>query len=166
MEYVALGNPVDLVTIGWSSAGRMEFADEDGFYDIWPGYGGNMFLRDGQTWRRELLEYVNRYHNSEYLYRQYLLDVILLQSYLKQEGISYVMLNTVFNEHYHRSYYDTMPELTAKIDQDSYLGWPTQGMCEWAIDCPIGPNGHFLEAGHQRVADIIYEHIGNKCRFP
>ena len=72
------------------------------------------------------------------------------------------MLNTVFNEHYHRSYYNGMPELTTKIDQYNYLGWPTQGMCEWTYNCPMGPNGHFLEKGHQLVADKIYEHIGNR----
>jgi hypothetical protein len=162
IEHLSQGHPVDLVIIGWSSAGRMEFADQDGFYDIWPGYSGNMFLRDGQTWRRELLEYVNRHHNAEYLYRQYLLDVVLVQSYLKQQGTHYVMLNTVFNEYYHRSYYDAMPELTTQIDPDHYLGWPTQGMCEWTMGCPVGPNGHFLQAGHQRVADKLYEHIGNR----
>ena len=162
IERIAHGHPVDLVTIGWSSAGRMEFADQDGFYDIWPGYSGNMFKRDGQTWRRELLEYVNRYHNSEYLYRQYLLDVILLQSYLKQMNVRYVMLNTVINEFYHNNYHGTADDLEQQIDTEHYLGWPTRGMCEWTSDCPVGPNRHFLEEGHQRVADKIYEHIGNR----
>ena len=35
------------------------------------------------------------------------------------------------------------------------------GMIEWAEGCKKGPNGHFLEKGHQIVADRIYEHIRN-----
>ena len=50
VEYV-ITNSVDLVVIGWSNLGRSEFADEFGYYDIWPGYGGNMFIRDGTEWR-------------------------------------------------------------------------------------------------------------------
>jgi hypothetical protein len=162
IEHIAHGHPVDLVTIGWTSAGRMEFADEDGFYDIWPGASGHMFKFNMQPWRTELLDYINKYHNPEYLYRQYLLDVILLQSYLKQMNIRYVMLNIWFTEFYHKNHRDITSELAAQIDTDYYLGWPNQGMVEWVQGCQFGPRGHFLEAGHQRVADKIYEHIGNR----
>jgi lysophospholipase L1-like esterase len=31
MEHVADATPLDLVVVGWSSPGRIEFADEDGF---------------------------------------------------------------------------------------------------------------------------------------
>lgn len=162
MEYIAARNPVDLVTVGWSSAGRMEFADEDGFFDVWPGYSGPMFKRDGQVWRAQLLEYLNRHHNTEYLYKQYLLDVILLQHYLKSQGIKYLMLNTVINEFYHNQHHADQTDLIAQIDLTDYVGWPSTGMCEWTYGTPVGANGHFLEQGHQIVADKLYEHIRNR----
>lgn len=162
IEHIAQGNPVDLVIVGWSSAGRMEFADEDGFFDVWPGYNGPMFKKDGQVWRGQLLEYLNRHHNTEYLYRQFLLDVILLQNYLKMHNIKYLMLNTVINEFYHNQHHDDQQDLLSQIDLTDFVGWPSTGMCEWTYGSPVGPNGHFLEQGHQIVATKLYEHIRNR----
>ena len=106
MDYVIGGEPLDLVIIGWTSPGRIEFADANGIFDIWPGYGGDLFRRDGQEWRLELLEYINKHHDPEYLYRQFLLDVILLQDFLKQRDIKYIMLRVVGNEYYHNTYHN------------------------------------------------------------
>ena len=158
MEHISSGNPVDLIVVGWSSPGRIEFADEDGFFDIWPGYSGNIFLQH-QPWRSTLLEYINRHHNDEYLYRQYLLDVILLQSFLKDRGIKYVMCRAVGNEHYHNRYHTMNDNLATLVNKDYFLGWPDTGMMEWTYGVEQGPGGHFLEAGHQIVTDRIYEHI-------
>ena len=72
IDYVLSGEPLDLVVIGWTSPGRMEFADANGMFDIWPGYSGNLFKRDGQDWRMELLDYINKHHDPEYLYKHYL----------------------------------------------------------------------------------------------
>jgi hypothetical protein len=158
MEHIADKNPLDLVVVGWSSPGRIEFADEDGFFDIWPGYSGNMFLQH-QPWRTKLLDYINRHHNDEYLYRQYLLDVILLQSFLKDCSIKYVMCRTLGNEHYHNHNHYANTALSDLVDQTYFPGWPAQGMMEWTFGSQQGPNGHFLDKGHQQVANKIYEHI-------
>ena len=80
IEHVANDQPVDLVIIGWSSPGRMEFADADGIYDIWPGNNGTLFQSRNQLWRTDLLNYINKHHDDEWIYKQYLLDVILLQN--------------------------------------------------------------------------------------
>ena len=50
-------------------------------------------------------------------------------------------------------------DLIKQIDKDSFLGWPNESMMEWTNRVPQGPNGHFLEQGHEQVADKIYEHI-------
>ena len=160
MEYIAEGHSPDLVVIGWSSAGRMEFADKDGFFDVWPGYSGRMFSNE-QPWRLELLEYINRHHNEEYLYRQYVLDVILLQNFLTLQDIKYIMIRAVGNEYYHNTYHKQTKLLNDLVDAKYYLGWPSQGMAEWTQGCPKGPGGHFLDAGHIKVANKLYEYIGN-----
>lgn len=98
-------NDFDCVLIGWSSPGRMEFADADGVFDIWPGYRGSMFTRDQQLWRLDLLDYINQYHDPEYLYKQYLMDVILVQEFLKSRDIKYIMTTICANEYYHRTFF-------------------------------------------------------------
>lgn len=153
--------PIDLVIIGWTSPGRMEFSDAAGTYDIWPGYSGTLMTKANLNWRLELLEYINKHHDPEYIYRQYLQDIILTQSFLKQQGIKYLMMNTVSNEYYHRTYYGGMRPMANLIDEQYYLGWPTEGMAEWTNGCKKGPRGHFLEEGHRKVATKLHEYIGN-----
>ena len=159
IDYVVSGEPLDLVIIGWTSPGRMEFADANGVFDIWPGYSGNLFKRDGQDWRLELLDYINKHHDPAYIYQQFLLDVILLQSFLKERNIKYVMLSVVSNEYYHKTYFNDDAALPKQIDATHFLGWPTEGMAEWTNGCKRGPNGHFLEEGHRKVTQKLYEHI-------
>jgi len=151
----------DLIIIGWTSPGRMEFADASGIFDVWPGYPGHTFDREGQLWRLELIDYVNKHHDPRYLYQQYLLNVIMLQTFLKSHNQRYVMLTTVSNEYYHNTCYSQFTHLTQLIDPEHYLGWPQQGMAEWTQGCARGPRGHFLEEGHQRIAERIYKHVNS-----
>ena len=159
MDYVIGGEPLDLVIIGWTSPGRIEFADANGVFDIWPGYGGDLFRRDGQEWRLELLEYINKHHDPAYLYKQFLLDVMLLEDFLKPRGINYIMLRVVGNEYYHNTYHNDDSILQKQIDTQHFLGWPNEGMAEWTNGCKRGPRGHFLEEGHRKVTAKLYEHI-------
>jgi hypothetical protein len=161
IDYVTLGEPLDLVIVGWTSPGRMEFADANGIFDLWPGYGGALFRKGGQEWRLELLDYINKHHSPDYLYHKFLMDVIMLQSFLKQRNIKYIMLSVVANEYYHKTYYNDDSALPKLIDTDYYVGWPNEGMAEWTAGCKRGPNGHFLEEGHRKVTAKLYEHIRN-----
>ena len=150
---------IDLVVIGWSNIGRSEHADEFGYYDVWPGYQGNLFKRDGSVWRNELVDYVSRYHNSEAIHRKFIQQVILLQSYLQSKGIKYIMLNIVQNEYYKKKHFDGQMQYFNQVNKDYFLGFGESGMLEWTYECAQGPGGHFLEDGHKIVADKIYEHI-------
>ncbi len=146
----------DLIIVAWSHYARIEFADNYGVYDTWPGNKGILF--DGRlSYRHDLLKYITQYHNDEYLYRQYLLDIILLQNYLKSNNKNYLMLDAFGNT----SLRHESTDLLQQIDTTYYIGWPNETMMEWTFGCPVGPRGHFLEQGHQRVADKIYEHIRN-----
>jgi lysophospholipase L1-like esterase len=151
----------DLVIIAWADPGRSEWADDGGFYDVWPGYGGKLFIRDSAFWREDLLRYINKYHNSAWFHRKFLQQVILLQNFLQNKNIKYVMLNTSQNEYYKRAFFDGKTWYTDQIDQTYFLGFEKEGMTEWNYKLPQGPNGHFLEEGHQQVAEKIYEHIRN-----
>lgn len=158
IQFVIEENPVDLVIIGWTSPGRMEFSDANGTFDIWPGYSGRKYA-NFEPWRMDLLEYINKHHDPLYIYQQYLIDVIMIQSFLKQHGIKYLMLTTMANEYYHNIYHTKMLPLAGQVDSTYFAGWPSEGMSEWTQGCKKGPGGHFLKEGHKKVANKIYEHI-------
>lgn len=161
VELAGLANEkYDLVVIGWTSAGRVEWKDDIGVeYNLWPGYLGRSKFFHDHPWRNDWLNYINKYHNSEYLYQQYLVNVISLQSYLKANNIPYVMLNIVNNEYYRSSSLKGLGYLANEIDKNNFPGWDNFGMAEIASNCPKGPGGHPLELGHQQIANRIYEHI-------
>ena len=158
-EYL-LGNTADLVVIGWTSPGRMEFADEKGTFDIWPGYGGNLFSFDGLEFRNVLNKYFSSYHDKKFLYKRYLQNIILIQSLLKIKNIKYVMMDVVAREFYKNQYYlGEFSMFHSEIDKNCFIEYNTGSMAEWVGNSPKGPRGHFLEQGHELVANRIYEHI-------
>lgn len=158
VDKVVSSNELDLVLVGWSSPGRIEFADDAGIFDTWPGYSGRMFTQF-QPWRENLVDYVSRYHNTKYLYKQYLLNVLLIQNFLKSKSIRYIMMNTIANEYYRNNYCHEFTDLVSEIDTSSFIGWPDSGMVEWAYGEPNGARGHFLANGHQKVANKVLEQI-------
>ena len=160
MDHVTDNPDTDLVLIGWSSPGRTEFADMEGVYSIWPGYSCKLFTRDEQLWRVELLEHLNKHHDPAYMFEQYLVDVILTQSFLKTKKIKYLMCNVSGNEYYHKIMTNKFNNLRSEIDQEYFVGWPNTGMTEWAFKCRKGKYGHFLEEGHFRVADELLNAMG------
>ena len=148
-------NNYDLIVIAWSHFARTELADENGFYDIWPGCS-TLPHKEFSSWRSDVINYYSKHHNDQYLYNQYLINIILIQQYLKFNNKKYIMLNTFGNNRYRKN--DIGVD---QIDSTYYIGWPTTTMMEWTYETPQGPKGHFLEQGHEIVADKIYEYIRN-----
>lgn len=91
--------PDDIIAFGWTSPGRMEFADLAGVYDIWPGIYDSGY-EDFHPWRLELIAHNNQYHNAEWLYQRYLQTVIVTQMTLKGLGHQYVMMDIRNKEYY------------------------------------------------------------------
>jgi len=148
----------DIIIIAWSQWTRFELADDDGFYDSWPAFDTNR-TDIFPSHRRTAIEYFNRHHSDEYLYGQHLLNVVLLQNYLKQNSKNYLMVDA-----FNLVPIGTIPSnqnLLSQINKEFYLGWPKTTLMDWAKDCPRGPGGHFLELGHQRVAEKFNEYIRN-----
>lgn len=153
-------NQFDAVIIAWSHFDRIEIADEIDVFDIWPGRI-NVPNKYQYPWRVTVTDYYSRHHDDDYLYRQYLLNVILVQSYLKLNNKPYLMFD-VFGNHQDPRRYDTKnKDLLNQIDTQYFVGWPNEAMVDWMGDCPVGPRGHPLELGHQRTAEHINEHIRN-----
>lgn len=152
----------DLIVIAWSHFARSEFADTQGIYDTWPGSNVQWVSAELVRDRQHIVNYVNRYANDDYLYNQYLVNIILVQNYLKNHKKNYIMLNAFGNaDKGNKSF-----ELEQQIDMESYIGWKKETMQEWTKDCPRGDRGHFLDDGHQIVARKINEHIRNIIWHP
>ena len=87
----------DLIVIAWSHFARSEFADTQGIYDTWPGSNVQWVSAELVRDRQHIVNYVNRYANDDYLYNQYLVNIILVQNYLKNHKKNYIMLNAFGN---------------------------------------------------------------------
>jgi hypothetical protein len=149
----------DLIIVAWSHFARIEFADEHGIFDTWPGNRGVTFTND-LIYRADLLKYITAHHNDEYLYKQYLTNILLLQSYVQQQGKKLLMLDAFGNNILLR-WSPSLKNIRDQINPFNFLGWTGKTMSEWTYGTPIGARGHFLEEGHAIVADKIYEHIRN-----
>lgn len=153
-------NHYDLLIIGWTSPGRIEWKDDIGIaYDIWPGRPADTKLFKDHPWRADLQNYIGQHHNSAYLYEQYLIQVISLQSYCQTHDINYRMIDIRYNDYYRKVGSEQYEHLEKQINIEKFIGWGEFGMIELTKDCPKGTGGHFLDKGHQIVANQIYEHI-------
>jgi lysophospholipase L1-like esterase len=158
VEQVYTDRP-DLVLIAWPSPGRVEFADNEGFFDIWPGYQGRMF--DGiSPWRYKLIDYVTEYHNDQYLHNQFVLNCILIQKFLESQNVKYAMTHVNRYDYYHVNGYQNY-SLVDQINKNTFVDGYNYGMIEWTNHIKRAPGGHLLEQGHEVVAEKFYEHIRN-----
>lgn len=148
----------DIAIIAWSHFARIEMADENGFYDLWPG-GGTLPHKHHSPWRQEIIEYFSRHHNDDYLYKQYLLNIILLQNFLQSNSKKYLMIDAFGNHQVNARTNGKNKDLLSQIDDKYYVGWPNESMMEWTYGAEIGLHGHFLEQGHVKVAEKIYTHM-------
>jgi len=148
----------DMIIIAWSHFARFELADEGGFYDLWPGCDSRTH-KIYAPWREDAIKYTTHYHNDDYLYKQYLLNIILIQNYLKANNKRYFMLDSFGNHQANQRTELQNKHLLDQIDSAFYIGWPNESLMEWTYNTPQGPQGHFLNEGHIRIADKIYYHM-------
>jgi hypothetical protein len=150
-------NYYDLLVVGWTSPGRIEWKDDIGIaYDIWPGYSPDTKFFKDHPWRVDFLNFISQHHNSAYLYQQYLIQVIALQSYCKANAIEYRMINVRHNDYYRNVGNEPHKQLAKQIHADKFIGWDEFGMIELTAQFPKGKNNHPLQAGHERIANEIY----------
>jgi hypothetical protein len=155
-------NEYDLVVIAWSGFDRIELADEYGVWGTHVGANKSNYriTEPAVKFRGTIIDYFNRYHNDDYLYRQqYLVQIILAQNYLKHHKKNYVMLDTFLNHAFSGREDPKNKDLIDQIDTAHFLGWPNESMLEWTAEVPYGPGKHFLEEGHRIVAEKLFKHL-------
>lgn len=149
----------DLFVIAWSHFARIEMADEKGIHDIWPGSQSYLYYDKELAFRKDAIDYISRHYDDDYLFQQFLINVILLQDFLLSKKKKFVMLNAFGNNQIEMI--EKNKKLSNQIIPRQFIGWPDTTMVNWTWRLPQGPKKHFLEEGHQRMADVIYEHIRN-----
>jgi len=157
IDAVLLEKP-SFIVIGWTDPARQEFSDDLGITDIWAGKR----FRDGQyanDHRINLMKYMTAYDVPEYYYRQWLRQIILIQNLCQNKNIRCIMFSACNAEQYHIDYQSKNQDLINHIDTRDYIGWFDSGSSVWTYGVPHGPGGHFLEEGHEIVADKIFDHI-------
>jgi lysophospholipase L1-like esterase len=161
LEHISESNSYDMVIIGWTSPGRIEWQDSiGGEYDIWPAMVAEHVCR-AHSWRKDFIDYITKHHDPVFLCRQYLVNIISLQSFFQANNIKYMMLDTVSNEYYKLQSINKLQTLVNVVNKEHFIGWGNTGMAEIAYGTPKGPKGHPLEDGHQKIAEHINEHIRN-----
>jgi len=134
-------NTYDLVVCAWTTLERMGI--------IYPGKecvtgAGNPVWPWAKT-------YYSDHYTVEHATETWLAQVLGLQSYFKQHQQQYIFVNAI-NPLISQKY----NHLVDQIDQTHYLDW-SNSFQTWARGLPQGPRGHFLEEGHQVVAQQLFE---------
>jgi hypothetical protein len=162
----AVINQAEMIIIGWSDCNRQEFADDLGIYDIWAGRNYQAWQLEDPTHRITLIKYLTAYDFPQYHYANWLRQIILVQSLCKANNIPLVMFTACGSHLSHKNYHNNFQKLISGIDTNVFVdsNMYTSAL-EWVYGTPHGQNGHPLEQGHEIIADKIYEHIRNKCRF-
>jgi hypothetical protein len=155
-----LSNKYKLIVCGWTEVSRIDTSVN----------GKELQITSGSTWLHKKMPWVKEYYANHYDERlaqeSWLSKLITLQELFKSRKQKYLFVSMDsrwdWDEYYHKL---ELMHLVEQIDKNNYVGWPEEGFTHWQGEAPLGPNGHPLELGHQRIADKIYEHIRNKQWF-
>lgn len=161
----AMNNDTEMIIIGWTDPCRQEFADDLGITDIWAGREYSR-MQSCNDHRINLIKYMTAYDVPGYYYRQWLRQIILVQSLCQAKNIRLLMFSACASEKFHGKYLKFSPDLEPHIDTKIYVDWPNGGCVDWTHGTPVGPNFHPLEQGHRMIAQRIYEHIRNLSWLP
>jgi len=145
-----------LVIVAWTEPSRLDL--------MWRGE--ELQITSASFHHHTRFPWIKQYYAEHYDLRHatqtWLAQVLALQDFLKQREQKYVFvsMNGQWDEYYYKNL--NLEHMANTVDRKHYLGWPEEGFTHWQDGCPLGPNGHPLELGHQRIADKIYEHIRNQ----
>ena len=149
----------DLIIIAWSAAGRFELLDNFGVFSVWAG----MALTDqSPKMHHEIVRNLTSIYTEKtdnWYLRKWYRQIILLQHFFKFYNQKYIMVQTHQSHDLTMKYWQNNIDLLEKIDSSYFLGWPNQAFVDWTWKLPKGKMGHFLEQGHEVVADKLYEYI-------
>lgn len=136
-------NQYSLVICAWTALERLDISYQGREVCISAGNPG---------WDWVKLYYADHYDQTKET-EKWLVQILGMQSYFQQRNQKYILINTVPITKFPIHNY-----LINQIDFDYFFNWDSsmQHLCK---DVPKGKSGHFLEQGHQIVANQLYEFI-------
>lgn len=150
----SLKKKYDLILCGWTGLGRLDVQYRGVDFPI---TSNSRWLDQEHPW---IKQYFADYYSEEADYQTWIGQLISLQNHFKTQNQQYLFVsmgNTWACPPAHKFYH-----MFQQVDRKYFPGFGTgSSMVDWMGDCPKGPGGHPLELGHERIADKIYEHIGN-----
>jgi hypothetical protein len=151
-----LKHDYDLVICAWTDIMRLDITYQ----------GEEMPVTINSSWIDKDFSYLKTFivnhHDERHILQTWMTQVLTLQEFFKRKNQKYLFLNMPGTFYKHHLEIQQLEYFIDSIDSKYFMGWDEgRGMVDWQGDCPLGPAGHPLEIGHQRIANKIYEHISN-----
>ena len=147
----------DLAIVCWSSPNRYDFfpqnIDETArCVCVNPNWAERFsFVKDLYT----------QWHQDSGKMVEWLATMILLQNFFQNQNIDYIFAS-VFELPGQNCLDDfEVKKWLDMLDTSRYLGYPDKNFLDWTRNTALGKGGHFLEEGHKRIAERMYDYIRN-----
>ena len=154
-------NHYDLVIIQWTEPSRAEVWNDIVQLPVQISANpGGAIIDRGLPWVRDYYKYS---YSDLYGHQLWAIKILTLQQYFKSYNQQYLMvsLSGLQTHGYWKEFNQQLSHLWSGIDTVCYPGWPHQGLSDWPGDAPLGPGGHPLELGHERIANELKKYIRN-----
>lgn len=143
----------DLVVCAWTSVDRFDVTLN----------GNDLALSAGTSthWRKEfpwVTEYVANHYNREFSEEKWLTQVLALQAYFDSIDQPYLFVKSIIIPITTSNLF-----LTKQINLQNCVEW-NSSMQQWCVGCPIGDDGHFLEEGHELVAEKVFKFLQERSK--
>jgi len=135
-----------LVICAWTSVDRFDFSYQGKDLPLTAGVDVSFSF----PWFKQYL--VNHYDSTK-TQQRWLAQLLSLQAFFKQQQQPYLFAKSCKVVADNSLYY-----LSRKIDIKYCVNWESD-MMSWCVALPRGEQGHFLEQGHQLVADRFIDKI-------
>jgi len=158
----AVFNNASAVIIGWSDPARIELADEDGIYDIWPARVNNWHNFDNIKHRSELVKLATLHDSPKFYYANWLRQIILLQTFCRAYDVKCLMFIAYNSNKLHEQYHKEFDNLVTNIDMNLFVNKTMlESTSEWTYGVDKMPNGHPSVSGHKIISQTLHEYIRN-----
>lgn len=133
-------NKYDLVICAWTSIDRFDFSYKGKDFPLTAGVDVSLNF----PWFKQ---YLADHYDSLKNQQRWLAQLISLQALFKQRQQPYLFVKSC-----DVSVNNSLSQIAKEIDEDNCVGWESN-MVHWCAGLPFGKHGHFLEQGHEFVAD-------------
>jgi|LakMenEpi03Aug12_release.lakeMendotaPanAssembly.Ray.scaffolds.fasta_scaffold49262_3 lysophospholipase L1-like esterase len=139
-------NKYSLVICAWTTVDRFDFSYQGKDLPLTAGADASLHF----PWFKQY--FVNHYDSTKSQQR-WLAQLLSLQAFFAQQQQPYL-----FAKGCKVVVHESLNYLSRKIDTKYCVNWESD-MMSWCVALPQGENGHFLEQGHQLVADRFIDKI-------